>query len=112
VAEGGPLSEALARLLTPMDLTYRIVDGATLEITTPEKLRTRIETVFYPVSDLVKDKSGEATLLQRLETELGEHFAEGRGAYHLDADGKHLIAALPQPEQNELASLLETLRKP
>jgi hypothetical protein len=95
-----------------MDLTYRILDGSTLEITTPEKLRTRIETQFYPVRDLLAGKPGEAALLERIENELGEHLAEGRGAVHLDPVGKHLIAALPQPQHDQLAALLESLRRP
>jgi hypothetical protein len=111
VADGGPLADALSRLLTPMDLTYRIVDGSTLEITTPEVVRTRLETAFYPVGDLLEGE-GEAALLERLQSDLGEHFAEGRGAFHLDPAGKHLIAALPQPQHDQLTLLLESLRKP
>jgi hypothetical protein len=111
VADGGPLSDALARLLSPMDLAYRVVDGSTIQIITPETLRTRLETTFYPVSDLVDGKPGEAALLERIKNDLGEHFAAGRGDYHLDPAGKHLIAALPQPQHDQLASLLDALRK-
>jgi predicted RNA-binding Zn-ribbon protein involved in translation (DUF1610 family) len=112
VADNGPLREALARLLAPMDLTYRIVDGSTLEVTTPEKLRTRIETAFYPVRDLVDGKPGETAMLARLEAELGEHVAERRGAFHFDPTSKYLIAAFPQSQQAELAALLESMRTP
>jgi hypothetical protein len=112
VADGASLADTLTRLLTPLDLTYRVVDGATLEITTPERLRTQIETSFFPVKDLLKKFTAES-LVARLQQELGEsRFADGRSQFQVDEPSLRLIAALPPPQQTELAGLLETLRKP
>lgn len=107
VADKTPLNDALHSLLTPMDLTYRVVDGATLEITTPERLRSRLETEFYPVGDILAGKFTSATLLEQIRSEFGaDRFGEGKGALYLDPQSQHLIVALPQPQQLELAALL------
>jgi predicted RNA-binding Zn-ribbon protein involved in translation (DUF1610 family) len=112
VADNAPLRQALTDLLGPMDLAYRIVDGATLEVTTPERLRNRLEPELYPVAELLAGDFTPTSLTERIRNELGaDRFEDGRGALHLDPDSKHLIAALPQPQQQELAELLEAWRK-
>ncbi len=112
VAENEPLGDVLTRLLSPMDLAYRVIDGATLEITTPEKLRVKLETEFYPLPKNLSDDTSDDAILARIQQELGEHhFSDGRGALHLDLPSRHLIAALPQPQQAELAALIEKWRK-
>lgn len=113
VGDGAPLSETLTRLLTPMDLAYRVVDGATLEVTTLEELHSRTEARFYPVEGLLARGITEADLIERIQSELGEPLLEsGAIVFHLDQASKHLIAALPQPQHDKLAELLNALRKP
>ena len=59
----------------------------------PEIVRTRIETAFYPASDLLSAGLTEAELSDRIRQELGEnHFGEGRGGLHVDRASSHLIA--------------------
>jgi DNA-directed RNA polymerase subunit RPC12/RpoP len=112
VAEHEPLGDVLSRLLSPMDLAYRVIDGATLEITTPEKLRVKIDTEFFPMPEPLSDDMSDNAILARIRQELGEHhFGDGQGALHLDHPSRCLIAALPQPQQNELAALIEEWRK-
>ncbi|MBW3598174.1 MAG: hypothetical protein KY475_13000 [Planctomycetes bacterium] len=112
VAGETPLGEALADLLAPMDLTYRVLDGATLEVTTPERLRTRIETEFYPVNELLSGETSPEALMDRIRNVFGpDRFGEGLAELHIDPQSKHLIAALPQPQQNELAAMLDEWRE-
>jgi uncharacterized protein YfaS (alpha-2-macroglobulin family)/TolA-binding protein len=57
---GVTLRSALRLMLRDLDLTYMVADGVLL-ITTPEQADARLETVVYPVGDLVlvKDESGQ-----------------------------------------------------
>jgi hypothetical protein len=112
-ADKEPLGDTLQRLLQPMDLTYRVVDAGTLQITTPELLHKHIETELYDVGDLVSDKLPTAQLLVKIRSALGEHrFREGggKGVLGHDAPSRYLLASLPQPQQIALAKLLNEWR--
>ncbi len=108
-----PLSDALVALLRPMDLTYRVVDENTLQVTTPQLLASRMELELYPVGDLLSDKLDVVGLTQRIRATLGDvHFEEsgGTGVLRFDVPSQHLLAALPQPQQVALAKMLDELR--
>lgn len=100
-----PLSETLTKLLEPMDLTYRIVDSSTLQITTPQALAVEVE--FYPCADLLMGDDAGARLVERLKSSLGDpEFTAGESVIEFDLAGGCLIAALRQPGQVALAKLL------
>lgn len=109
VADKLPLAASLDLLVSPLDLTWRVVDGATLEIVSLGRLADRIETEVYRVEGpAAKDLTGES-LLARLRDLLGEatfRDGGGNGELRFDVEGKCLIACLPQPKQRELAALL------
>jgi hypothetical protein len=112
--ENEPLSAALTRLLEPMDLAWRVVDGQTLQIVTPATLAARIEIEFYKVEQLLAaDPTGDS-LLARCRAALGEELFEGPAsgcALRIDAPGQCLLASLPQPKQQQLESLLARWRR-
>jgi hypothetical protein len=114
VVDGQPLAVALERLLGPMELSWRIVDEATLQVTTPRMQASRVELEFYPVGDLVNDQGGADELLQRLRNHLGEgafRGAGGDGVLRFDAESRCLLAALNQPQQIALARFLDKQRE-
>lgn len=110
VFEGQPLAEALDALLEPMDLAWRVVDGQTLQVVSPQRLATQGELELYPVGPLVTEDPQGQQLLARLQSALGEEtFVEGGGAGVLryDPAGRCLLVWLPQPDQRRLEALLK-----
>jgi DNA-directed RNA polymerase subunit RPC12/RpoP len=102
--EKTPLAEALVKLLQPMDLTYRVVDGVTLQVTTPAALESHAELEVYAIGDLAPgDDPGP--LLDRFAASLGE-----RATLRYDAPSKSLLALLSQPQHAQLLKLLASER--
>ncbi|MDX1948200.1 MAG: hypothetical protein SFU86_22610 [Pirellulaceae bacterium] len=115
VADKLPLGAALEKLLGPMDLAWRVVDGTTLQVLTPQALAERMELEVYPVGPLVADDPTGQALLTRLRQELGEKVLKddgGQGEIRFDLVGRCLIASLPQPQQQRLEGLLASLAPP
>ena len=113
IADKQPLATALDALLGPMDLTWRVVDGQTIQVLTPETLAARCELEFYKVDGLTGDDASGETLVAKLQTTLGEALfreAGGPGELRYDALGQCLLASLPQPKQRELELLLAKWR--
>lgn len=104
------LAEALEKLLRPLALTDRVIDGRTLEITTPASLATRWDVEFYPAGRLITEQQTPAQLCARIRHDLG--LPASGGAFHFDPLSKCLIAALPQPQQRRLAELLTQWQTP
>jgi hypothetical protein len=114
VADKQPLAEALDELLNPLELSWRVIDGSTLQVVTPARLAERHEVELYPAADLVEgDAAGEA-LLSKLQSTLGPALFKdggGSGELRLDPVSKCLIAALPQLKQRDLEALLAKWRE-
>jgi hypothetical protein len=111
-ADKQPLGEALSSLLLPMDLAWRVVDGETLQVTTPAVLASRPELEVYPLGELLAGQKPEE-LLERIRAGLGPHHfrtAGGIGELQYDAGGQCLVAALPQPQHDALVALLREWR--
>lgn len=103
------LGEALESLLRPLELAYRVIDGQTLEITTPARLGSRLEVEFYPAGPLLPASQTPEPLIERIRGELGLQVsapAVPRAVFYFDPPSKYLVAALPQPQQRRLAELL------
>jgi len=103
-----PVGKALSTLLEPMDLAYRIVDDATLQVITPAVLDSRLEIEFYRVPKL--DEDG-VKLLQSARHALGPaNFRDsgGSGQLAFDEPSKCLLACLSQTRQMELQAWLAT----
>lgn len=102
-----PLGEVLTGLLQPMDLTYRFVDPAWLQVTTPAAAEARWDIEFYPLPALPANGETPAAWVARLRSELtGGEPAALPGVLAFDEPSRHLIAALPQGQQRKLAERL------
>jgi hypothetical protein len=113
VSSNQPLASALDALLGPLDLTWRIIDGQTLQVVTPAMLAERGELEFYKADDLISGSMSGEALLAKVRAALGEAaFASGggNGEIRYEGEGKCLLAWLPQPKQRELEALLEKWR--
>ena len=113
--EKQPLSAALNDLTQRMDLTWRVVDGRTIQILSPLTQGDRTEVELYAVADLANTDAAGAALITKVRGALGGQAfrdAGGRGEVRFDAAGKCLIATLTQPQQQQVAALLKTLRAP
>ncbi|MDA1053572.1 MAG: STN domain-containing protein [Planctomycetota bacterium] len=101
-----PLAKALATLLEPMDLAYRVVDESTLQVTTPAVVDSRLEIEFYRVTNLNGDA---AQIVQAARDALGTaNFRDfgGSGQLVFDEPSHCLLACLSQTRLIELQAWL------
>ena len=111
VADKMSLALALRALLEPMDLSWRIVDGQTLQVVTPARLADRSEIEIYPVGDLVANDPAGESLLARISGSLAAAIPDGSPlSVRYDEAGQCLIAALPQPQQQQFEVMLLKMR--
>jgi hypothetical protein len=112
-ANEAPLSEALERLLEPLKLGYRAVNGQTLEITSHRDLADELELELYPAKPLLPADAGPGDLDQlsaRIRSEvLPSSWREqgGSGVLAIDPSSSYLIVLAAQPAQRELERWLE-----
>jgi hypothetical protein len=108
-----PLGELLTRLLQPLDLAYRAIDETTVQVTAPPLAQLRNEVELYPVGDLLSPAVTAPQLLQRIREQfLTRDLAGVVPVFCVDPPSKHLIAALPQPQQQAFAQWLAAQRGP
>lgn len=113
VASNQPLIEALESLLTPLDLTFRIIDSQTLQVVTPNRLNETAELEAFKVADLLRGEMTSDVLIAQARAALGDEIfiaGGGTGEIRFDDAGKCILAWLPQPKQRELEVLLQLLR--
>ena len=95
-------------MLQPMELTYRVIDAASVQVTSPAAAEARWDIEFYPVPESLAAGPTADALVTRIRNELtGGNPGKLAGALHFDAPSRHLIAALPQSQQRKLAALLK-----
>jgi hypothetical protein len=107
------VEQALASLLDPLDLTYRVVADDTLQITSRQAAAEQLDAEFYPVADLLSAGRAPDALGGEIVRRLGaEHFAPSGGAanLHFDVASRCLILLDGQPGQRQIARLLAELR--
>jgi len=120
-ARGASLRSALRLILKPLDLTF-MVSNESLMITTPEECESRLTTVVYPVTDLVRfrDSKGEAwedydSLIDLISTTVAPTSWDtvgGPATIESFRVGKVDTIVLSQTQEvhREIAALLERLR--
>lgn len=106
VVDKMPLSAALTALLEPMDLAYRVIDGRTIQIVSPQYLKEHLELELHPAKELVTSQEQIEPLMARVRASLTEGAADPPGQLWLDPESKCLVAMLPQPKQQLLTRLL------
>ncbi|HEV3023953.1 MAG TPA: DUF1559 domain-containing protein [Pirellulales bacterium] len=113
-----PLAEALAGLLEPLGLRYRIVNAHTIQITTRKAAGEWLELEFHRIGDLFDGGLSDSeltpdALCERVLEELSPRTwseAGGSGVLHYDDDSKCLIVLQSQDVQIALERLLGRLR--
>ena len=105
-ADALPLREILPKLLGPLDLSYRVLDESTLQVTTLEALHEQRDLELYPAAHLIKPQQNAEQLIERIEKELGRPLQKQGGVLRFDAVSGHLLASLSQPLHRELQKLL------
>ena len=70
VAQQQSFGHALAALLEPMELTYRVIDDRTIEITTPKAAARHADVEFFSAADLPDAGSDGHDLIARITREL------------------------------------------
>ena len=103
-----PLGEVLTEMLQLMDLTYRVIDAASVQVTTPTAAEARWDIEFYPVPKSPAAGQTPDALVTQVRNELsGGNPGALVGALHFDAPSRHVIAALPQSQQRKLGALVK-----
>jgi hypothetical protein len=112
LAEKKPLAALLDDLLTPMELTWRVVDAGTIEITTTQAASDRDEIEFYPAGNLAADVATGKTLVEQIKTQLGPQAANPQlgVVVHFDVPSKSLIVRAPQEMQSQVGEYLSDHR--
>jgi hypothetical protein len=113
VAQQQSFGSALAALVEPMELTYRVIDDRTFEITTPKAAARHAEIEFYPTGELLAPGADGHELIARIARELkAADPAAATAAIECDTPSKYLIVRAPQAVQHRVESLLGSWRIP
>ncbi len=97
-----PLSATLVELLTPLGMSYRVVDDGVIQVTTREAVEERLELELYPVASLLVGGETPDSLIKRLRADVSPsswNDAGGLGDIYYDASSKHFIILQSQPVQ-------------
>lgn len=86
--DGVPLSAALQQLLGPRELTYRMLDDSTLEVTTRVAAARHVEWEFYDVSHLLEKDQSPQPLIEAWQEQLG-------APVRFDPLSRTMLVALP-----------------
>ncbi len=107
-ADREPLGQALTALAEPLDLTWRVIDDRTIEITTPQAAARHADVEFYSVRRLLEEDSSGAGLITRIQHELppASDASLPRPAIRIDAPSGCLIVRASQTVQVRIAALL------
>ncbi len=102
-----PLGEALVQLLEPMELTYRIINENTLQVTTVTAMTEQLEIEFYPAKDLLSERFDSAAMIDLIHRSLE---LDEAGTLLLDGPSQCLIVAQPHKQQVAVEQLLDRWR--
>jgi hypothetical protein len=111
--ENRPLEEALAQLLQPLGLTYRVFDATTIEVTSRKAVANQVQLEFYPVGELLGQTATVEQLIRRTKDAAGGgswHEAGGPGVIDFDLPSKCLLVLQSQPVQAEVETFLSRQR--
>ena len=104
-----PLAAALAKLLAPLGLGFRVVDARTFQVSTRKAVDARLELEFYPVGGLISKGQSSSELIERIKSRAAPGTwsdAGGAGLIHFDPPSACLIVLQSQPAQGEVQSVL------
>jgi hypothetical protein len=110
-----PLIVALDRLLGPLGLTCRVVDGNTLQVTTRKAMAARGELEFYRAAELIANDPMAEQLIERIKSGVaGSTWSDagGPGVIRFDRQSQCLIVLQSQPVQVAIENMLAKLKSP
>jgi hypothetical protein len=110
-AANEPVETALASLLTPLELTYRILDSRTLQITTIPAAAEAMHVEIYPLGDLAQDSAAVDKLVRDFRNQWQPLSGEPAGAFHYDAASRSLLLRHTQAAHNEFEKRLAANRR-
>lgn len=110
-SDGEPLEQKLRDLTDSMNLTTRVINGHTMQITTHADAERQLELEVYPCAELLQKYSTEQ-LTKIFESVLGSQVDPRAGmSVTLESTSQCWVAILPQPLQFRFESGLNQLRK-
>jgi hypothetical protein len=113
VAAGEPLEKALGRLLEPLGLAFRVVDGKVLEITTSSAAAERVCIEFYPLRGLGGGALADEDLeVYREKLLAAAEIADSKAAIQCDPVSECLIVGASYPEQVRIEQAMRKLARP
>jgi hypothetical protein len=111
--EERPLADALTAVLTPLNLSWRVVDAKTLEIFSRQDA-AKAQREFYPLGSLLDAGTQPEAVLAAVRNGTSDKLWQaggGPGVLHYDPAGRCLIVYHLQGVQAEVAGLLDGLGK-
>jgi DNA-directed RNA polymerase subunit RPC12/RpoP len=103
VATNESLTELLTKWLSPSNLTFRVVDEQTIQITSREALDARPDVEFYRLDASPDLAAFEGELRQKLKRDTAIPVA-------FDEPSSSLIVSLPQSQQPRVADTLSSVK--
>ena len=105
-----PFGEALARLLTPLDLSYRVLNETTLVVTTVDLVENTPDLELYSVDGLNPNNLRQR-IFEQVRPILGDRLVDRESGFALVFDDVSftVIISAPQRHQAEIAQALERL---
>ena len=109
VAEKQPLYEVLSALLSPIGMTYRIVDERTLQVFARQAQADRMECEIYSLKDLLAARLDASEIVERLRKQFDPaSWTEGGGlgAIQFDEPSQSLLVVQTPEAQIRLENML------
>ncbi|CAK9002161.1 DUF1559 domain-containing protein [Durusdinium trenchii] len=108
-ASGVTLAQALGRLCDSLELTFRVINSHTVELTTPTAAEGRLEIEFYPVEALLQaGTTADELIIKIKETIAPQSWRQtgGPAAIYFDEPSNCLIVLQTQGQQMQIELLL------
>jgi len=102
------VSNAFSNVLEPMDLTIRVLDAGSVEVTTWDQMAHQLDIEAYAVGHVTTPKTAEEWM-SALKTKLAATTRSSRSrqwAFFYDEQSKHLFVRAPQVQHIRLSKIL------
>jgi hypothetical protein len=106
-----PLGELLDAILGPLELSWRVFDRRTLQITSTDALQDQLEIEFHPLGALTAAGRDPQRIITDLQAVVGEATWDavgGAGRLHFDAPSGYLIVLQSQTLHDAIVTWLTT----
>jgi hypothetical protein len=104
-----PLVDVLAKLTDALDISFRIIDGKTVQITSREEAAATAEFEFFPLAELLAAGANAEELIRHIQAHVAPRswsVSGGAGRLHFDKLSRCLIVLQSQPVQIQVEDYL------